>query len=63
MEIYVVIETIEKPEDDIISHIVFSSENKIACENYIKQMERIPHEGEYYIPQWYYYYSLDKIEL
>lgn len=62
MEIYVVIETIEKSED-IISHIVFSSENKTACENYIKQMEQISHEGEYCIPYWSYYYFLDKIEL
>lgn len=62
MEIYIIIETIEKSEE-IISHIVFSSENKTTCENYIEQLKRIPHEGEYYIPYWSYYYFLDKIEL
>jgi len=62
MKIYVVIETIKKL-DEVISQIIFSSENKNICEDYIKQMQKTSHKGEYYIPQWYYYYFLDKIEL
>lgn len=60
MIIYVVIELIEYPEDDPTCRIVFSSENKEACINYCKFIEKIEKENEEY---WDYSYFVDKIYL